>query len=145
MSCELWVEGTAENGSQIFIDFLAINSWSSNNPDPVLTQTSRTHPSGCVFYTSPLLPGFEATGWHSIPIFYKKNCENPLDPNQKYDCINGGCLPAKSYNTPGKFANLANCQSACAKDSNCTGECIPLEEIAALQQAASNIRSRLCK
>ena len=61
------------------------------------------------------------------------------------DCINGGCLPAAMYSTPGKFSNLANCQSACAKDSTCTGECVSPEQIAALQQAASNVRSRLCK
>jgi hypothetical protein len=68
-----------------------------------------------------------------------------VDPAQKFDCLNGGCIPKSTYNTPGVFANLAACQSGCAKNSNCTGECVSAEELAALQQAASNLRSRLCK
>lgn len=71
---------------------------------------------------------------------------NPaIDPAQQYDCINGGCIPKTTYNTTGKYASLAACQSGCAKDSNCTGECVSVEEIAALQQAASNLQSKNCK
>jgi hypothetical protein len=66
------------------------------------------------------------------------------DSASAYDCINGGCVPKATYNTPGVFASLAACQSGCAKNSNCTGECVPAEEIAALQQAANNIRAKFC-
>jgi hypothetical protein len=62
----------------------------------------------------------------------------------KCDCINGGCIPAVTYNTPGKYANLAACQSACAKDSPCTGECVSAADLANLQQAAGIVQSRLC-
>jgi hypothetical protein len=65
--------------------------------------------------------------------------------NQPYDCVNGGCIPKTTYNTPGVFASLAACQSGCAKNSNCTGECVSTDEIAALQQAASALQARLCK
>lgn len=60
------------------------------------------------------------------------------------DCLNGNCVPASTYGTPGAFPNLAACQSGCAKNSNCDGECVSAEEIAALQQAANNLRGRLC-
>jgi hypothetical protein len=60
------------------------------------------------------------------------------------DCLNGYCVPASTYNTPGVFANLAACQSGCAQNSTCTGECVSAEELAALQQAANNLRARLC-
>jgi hypothetical protein len=70
------------------------------------------------------------------------NCNAISD--QKCDCVNGGCITSTTYNTPGKYANLAACQSSCAKDSNCLGECVPLTEIAALQQAANSLQSRVC-
>jgi hypothetical protein len=68
-----------------------------------------------------------------------------VDPDQKYDCLNGGCIPKTTYNTPGAFPSLATCQSGCAKNSNCTGECVSPEELAALQQAANTLQSKFCK
>jgi hypothetical protein len=62
----------------------------------------------------------------------------------KCDCLNGGCVPASTYGTPGKYATLSACQSGCAKDSTCSGECVSAAEIAALQQAANNLQSRIC-
>jgi hypothetical protein len=61
-----------------------------------------------------------------------------------YDCINGGCLPKATYGTPGIFTTLAACTSGCAKNSNCQGECISAEEIAALSQAANSLKSKIC-
>jgi hypothetical protein len=60
------------------------------------------------------------------------------------DCINGGCLPATTYKTPGKYANLAACLSGCAKDSNCMGECVSAAELGALSQAANQLQSKFC-
>jgi hypothetical protein len=71
-------------------------------------------------------------------------CCTDLDPSQKFDCINGGCVPASTYNTPGKYANAAACQSGCAKDSSCTGECVSAAEIAALGQALNNLQAKSC-
>jgi hypothetical protein len=70
------------------------------------------------------------------------NCTNLGD--EKCDCINGGCMTAATYSTPGKYANLAACLSGCAKDSTCTGECVSAEDLAALQQAAATVQPRLC-
>jgi hypothetical protein len=68
-----------------------------------------------------------------------------VDPAQKFDCINGGCVPKTTHNTPGKYATLSACQSGCAKDSSCTGECVSAAELAALQQAANNLQTKFCK
>ena len=67
-----------------------------------------------------------------------------IPPDQPFDCVNGGCIPKSIYNTPGLFPNLAACQSGCAKNSNCTGECVSAEELAALQQAANQLQSKIC-
>jgi hypothetical protein len=64
--------------------------------------------------------------------------------NEKCDCLNGGCVPAATYNTPGKYANLAACESGCAKDSTCNGECVSAADLAALQQAAALVQPRIC-
>jgi hypothetical protein len=68
----------------------------------------------------------------------------PIDPAQPCDCVNGGCVPKTTYNTPGKYPSLAACQSGCAKDSACLGECVSPEQLAALQQAADLVKSKLC-
>jgi hypothetical protein len=71
-------------------------------------------------------------------------CTNPPSTEQPYDCINGGCIPKTTYGTPGVYPNLAACQSGCAKNSNCTGECVSSLDLATLQQAADALKSRLC-
>ncbi len=68
---------------------------------------------------------------------------NPLDL-VPCDCVNGGCVPKTTYNTPGVFPSLAACQSGCAKNSNCTGECVDPSEIAALGQALNTLQSKFC-
>jgi hypothetical protein len=75
------------------------------------------------------------------------NCPDcsELKDNQPYDCINGGCVPKKTYNTPGVFANLSACEAGCAKNSDCPGECVTAEDIANLKQAANNLQARHCK
>jgi hypothetical protein len=72
------------------------------------------------------------------------NCQG-IDPSVRCDCVNGGCVPKTTYNTPGVFPTLAACQSGCAKNSNCTGECVDPAEIAALKQAVNTLQSKICK
>lgn len=71
-------------------------------------------------------------------------CVTSINPNQPCDCINGGCVPKTTYNTPGVFLTLAACESGCAKNSNCTGECVDPAEIAAHQQAINNLQAKIC-
>jgi hypothetical protein len=90
---------------------------------------------------------FETVTVEEVALTLCSDCGTPppLTPNQPHDCVNGNCLPKVTYNTPGKYASLAACQSGCAKDSPCTGECIPSTDIAALQQAASKAQANCCK
>lgn len=101
------------------------------------------------------VPPAEYGGWclyndeqYVIENIPASNCPKCLvisvNPDQPYDCVNGGCVAKTTYATPGKYANLSACQAGCAKDSTCTGECVSAEQIAALQQAADQIKSRLC-
>lgn len=65
-------------------------------------------------------------------------------PETLFDCINGNCIASTTYNTPGIFATLADCQAACGQNPGCDGECVSAAEIAALQAAAANARSNCC-
>lgn len=71
-------------------------------------------------------------------------CTDSVSPAQPHDCVNGGCVPAKVYGTPGFYASLTACQSGCAKNSPCNGECVDAAELAQLQQAVGNVKSRVC-
>jgi hypothetical protein len=71
-------------------------------------------------------------------------CNCGVSNNEPCDCLNGGCITAATYNTPGKYANLAACQSGCAKDSPCAGECVSAADLANLQQAAGLVQTRIC-
>jgi hypothetical protein len=144
-TCELWVGGTIEyQGQTIQQDFIVVSPWDSTQPFPPITIGQYFPNGGRPFnhYNDGLGGIFGGRGWNSAPIYYLKGCA--VDPAQKFDCLNGGCIPAKTYNTPGKYASLAACEGGCAKDSPCDGECVSAAEIAALQQAAEAIRSRLC-
>ena len=97
-------------------------------------------------YPPPLVPsgdgGFSA--WcldndESIVSVKQYNCQDV-----GYDCVNGGCVPKVTYNTPGVFETLAACQSGCAQNSTCTGECVDPAEIAAHQQAINNLKAKIC-
>jgi hypothetical protein len=68
-----------------------------------------------------------------------------LNPNQPCDCVNGGCVAKTTYNTPGVFPTLAACISGCAKNSDCTGECVDPAEIAAHRQALNTLQSKFCR
>lgn len=147
MGCELWVRGVGENSGFVPVDTFVFPNWDPNNPDPVLTETGRIHPSGCLFYAADPIWQHAPIGWHSYPEFYTRGCADPdpLAPTVRHDCINGTCLPKTTYGTPGRYASRAACVGACARDSDCTGECVPVAEIAALRQAANRLKTKFCR
>jgi hypothetical protein len=113
------------------------------------TNSGRTRRFG---YPPPLqtLAGGAYSAWcldndENIISIEPYDCSDTVSPNDPCDCINGACVPKATYNTPGKYANLAACKSGCAKDSACAGECIPSADIAALQQAANKAQANCCK
>ncbi len=100
-------------------------------PPPLLTFSNGAYSAWCLGNDEVVI---------SIEQF---DCDG-LDPNQPCDCLNGGCVFATTYNTSGVFPSLAACQSGCAKNSNCTGECVDPAEIAALAQALNTLQSKFC-
>jgi hypothetical protein len=144
-TCELWVGGTIEyQGQTLQQDFAVVSPWTASTPFPPISIGQYFPNNGRPFnhYNDGLGGIFGGRGWNSKPAYYLKNCQ--IDPNQTHDCVNGGCIPSTTYNTPGKYANLADCQSGCAKDSTCNGECVSAADLANLQQAAGLVQSRLC-
>jgi hypothetical protein len=138
------VQGLAENGGQVYVDVLVSGGIDDRTPFPALTVIDS--PSYTRYSANPGWP-YNAAGWYSAPSFYYKNCRGtpPPNPNVKHDCLNGNCIPAETYGTPGIYGNLASCEGGCAQNSPCEGECIPVAEIAALQQAVDRVRPRLCQ
>jgi hypothetical protein len=141
MVCELWVRGDSENNGHVFADVL-VAAWSPGTPFPTLAVIPQNDPRGFTRYSATPAWQYDIAGWYQYPEFYLKNCDLG---EARCDCVNGGCVPQTTYNTPGVFANLAACQSGCAKNSNCTGECVDPVEIAALKQAVNTLQSKICK
>jgi hypothetical protein len=141
MACELWVRGEAENTGHVQVDVLVVAGWSRNRPMPTLTVINVNQSLGYTQYSANPPWQYDAGGWYSSPDFYLKNCTD----EEPCDCVNGGCVPKTTYNTPGVFASLAACQSGCAQNSTCTGECVDPAEIAGLRQALNNLQSKFCR
>jgi hypothetical protein len=146
MSCELWARGTADTGYQVVPADLKVQDLNAPYDIPALIpRATGTFGRGTYTqYSNGTNPTFKQTGWYTIELYRKGDCTSGVAANQPFDCLNGGCIPKTTYNTPGKYASLAACRSGCAKDSNCAGECVSAAEIAALQQAANLVRNKLC-
>jgi hypothetical protein len=141
MSCELWIRGSAWSGFEVVaVDQLEDSNYSVSTLPPITYKRPGGN-SSSEYYLGRPTPT-EVAGWYGTPQYYLKNCHQPDAP---HDCVNGNCLPKSTYNTPGVFANLAACQSGCAQNSNCTGECVDPAEIAGLRQALNNLQSKFCR
>ncbi len=46
------------------------------------------------------------------------NCSSCNTLIIKYDCVNGNCVQSTTYNTPGFFDNLSDCQNNCSTNTN---------------------------
>lgn len=141
MTCELWVRGDAENAGIISVDVL-VRAWNPTDPLPSLSIINTGNVGRGVFTRYSLSVGwqYDPTGWYTFPDLYLKgSCNQTI----RHDCLNGGCVPSTTYNTPGLYPNLAGCQSQCG-GGNCNGECVSLAELAALQQAANRAQSNCC-
>lgn len=96
--------------------------------------------------------------YHSIgqPVYVTE----PDDNDEKHDCINGVCLPASAYDTPGKYTTLAGCQSACGGGSTgCTSPnicvppdycppgmiCLPVAKYSTIERLATALEDSACR
>jgi hypothetical protein len=144
--CELWVVGTVWYLGVAYPGYTRMVKapWNEGAELPAISFQYTPSPN-YDYYLDGLGGNFQGSGWVGAPSYYLKNCiQGATDPDQPCDCVNGGCVPKTTYNTPGFFPNLEACLSGCGQNSNCTGECVSAEELAALQQAANNLRARLC-
>lgn len=59
-----------------------------------------------------------------------------------YDCINGTCIPKATFNTPGFYKNLSECETACG--TGCSGKCISNAEWAQIESLSNQLKNRNC-
>ena len=70
------------------------------------------------------------------------SCWEEEEEEKKYDCINGACIEAVKYETPGLYQSLEECQVACG--TGCSGKCISSNEWKQIQDLARRIRNKNC-
>lgn len=66
----------------------------------------------------------------------------PPGTETQYDCINGACIPKSTYNSPGLYASLSDCQVACG--TGCSGKCLSNSDWAQIEGLANQLKSRNC-
>lgn len=71
------------------------------------------------------------------------NCSSGNNPDTGYDCINGVCVLATVYNTPGQYASLSACQSACGV-APCDGVCLSNSEYDQIKNALLDSKAEVC-
>jgi hypothetical protein len=86
--------------------------------------------------------------YHSIgePVYVTDESDN----NTPHDCINGVCVPASVYTSPGKYATRADCQSACGSSPSpdyCPPNmvCIPTERYSLIDGLATALENSVCR
>jgi hypothetical protein len=80
--------------------------------------------------------------------FTSANC-TPDPPNTNgatYDIVNNQCILASAYGTGGAYPDLQSCETAKnnMQGAPCNGECVPVAEITALNQAIADLQARYC-
>lgn len=89
------------------------------------------------------------SSFENVSVFYKQgSCVSCLpSSNNKYDCINGNCTQSTTYNTPGIYNSLEECQANCGSSNpgnQCDGVCISSPEWATIQGLASQLKNKSC-
>ena len=59
-----------------------------------------------------------------------------------YDCVNGACIPKTTYNTPGLYQSLGDCEVACG--TGCSGKCISNSGWAQIEGLSDELESANC-
>ncbi|WP_109010069.1 hypothetical protein [Nostoc commune] len=62
--------------------------------------------------------------------------------SKQYDCINGACTNKSTYNTPGLYQTLSDCETACG--TGCSGKCISNSDWAQIENLSGQLKSRNC-
>ncbi|OYD90594.1 hypothetical protein CDG76_30690 [Nostoc sp. 'Peltigera membranacea cyanobiont' 210A] len=78
-------------------------------------------------------------GANVTPSFSLKNFTPVATP---HDCINGACIMASVYSTPGIYTTLEECEVACG--IGCSGKCISNSDWAQIQGLSNQLKNRSC-
>ncbi len=60
-----------------------------------------------------------------------------------HDCINGACIPASKYSTPGLYPTIEDCEISCG-GNGCNGVCVGRSDWAQIKGLADQLRSKEC-
>lgn len=61
---------------------------------------------------------------------------------EHYDCINGACINKNTYNTPGLYKSLSECETVCG--TGCSGKCISNSDWSTIEGLASQLKNKNC-
>ena len=61
----------------------------------------------------------------------------------RYDCLNGACISALEYGTPGFYSSLEECEQVCGSQG-CSGKCISNSDWVKIQGLASKLKNQNC-
>jgi hypothetical protein len=70
------------------------------------------------------------------------NCTSCLGIQPEFDCINGACISKSTYNTPGIYNSLEECEAACG--TGCGGKCISNSDWAQIEGLADKLKQKNC-
>ncbi|MGV0103039.1 hypothetical protein NSTCB13_01610 [Nostoc sp. DSM 114160] len=62
---------------------------------------------------------------------------------QKYDCINGACVPSSAHGTLGLYDSLSDCEVNCGF-RGCSGQCISNSDWAQIEGLSNQLKNRNC-
>jgi len=65
-----------------------------------------------------------------------------VPPSIPHDCINGACTPKTTYNTPGLYVSLEECEVACG--TGCSGICVSNSDWAKIEGLAGQVKNKVC-
>lgn len=80
---------------------------------------------------------FSSSGCYIVSAVFTPS-QAPLE----YDCINGACLPKTTYNTPGLYPTLEECEVSCG--AGCSGKCISNSDWAKIEGLSSQLKNKNC-
>lgn len=78
--------------------------------------------------------------YHSIgsPVYVP----GPGEGEERYDCVNGSCVSAELYNSPGIYESLSACEQNCGP--GCGGVCISSSHWTKISSLAAMVKNKDC-
>jgi hypothetical protein len=124
------------NGTATFAGYGVSSSCGSNGVIySGLTLNTNTEQLGYVYVTQ----SNNCLGIWKVP----RASQPPLpETKPRYDCLNAACTPKNTYNTPGLYQSLAECEQSCGP--GCGGVCLSNSDWAAIQGLAAQNKSKHC-